>query len=135
MKKIFSALLISFLLFSCSSEEDNYRIVILPVAKVEPEIDFAKDSVTEITVKYLRPSNCYFYDDFYYDRNEFTRVVAIYNIEMQRNDCQTLENDTISVPLRFKPTELGTYYFKFWKGTNPTTGEQEFFELQAVVNH
>lgn len=134
MKKIISVVVISFLLFSCSSEGDNYRIVTLPIAKVEPETAFAKDSVTEITVKYLRPSNCHFYEDFYYDRYEFTRVVAIYNVEMDRDDCQAFQNDTVSVPLKFKPSELGTYVFKFWKGTN-ASGEEEFYELEAIVNH
>lgn len=134
MKKIISALVVSVLFLSCSEEGESYRVVTLPVAKVEEETAFAKDSITEITVKYLRPSNCHFYEDFYYERNGFTRTVAIYNVELGRDDCQSLQNDTISVPLKFKPAELGTYTFKFWKGNN-AAGEEQFFTFEAVVNH
>lgn len=134
MKKIISAIVLCFLLASCTPEGESYSIEILPVAKVEMQTAFAKDSVTEIPVKYIRPSNCHFYEDFYYDRIGFTRIVAIYNARLNKDNCQSFENDTIVVPLKFKPMELGTYTFKFWKGTNDA-GEDEYFEYEAVVNH
>lgn len=134
MKNFVYALVLGLLLISCTPEGDTYRLVVLPVAKVEMETAFRKDSVTKITVKYLRPSNCHFYEDFYYVREGFTRVVAIYNSELNKDNCQPIENDTITVPLSFKPTELGTYTFKFWKGTN-ADGIEEFDEYQADVNH
>jgi len=134
MKKIVSALILCLLFAACAPEGDEYSLEVLPIAKVEMQTVFAKDSITEIPVKYLRPSNCYFYEDFYYERNEFTRVVAIYNSKLNKDNCQALVNDTIEVPLRFKPTQLGTYTFKFWKGTN-VDGVDEFYEYTAVVNH
>jgi hypothetical protein len=134
MKKIIFISVISFLLFSCVPEGESYSLEILPVARVEMQTAFAKDSVTEIPVKYVRPSNCYFYEDFYYIKDNFTRTVAIYNSRLNKDNCQTFENDTIMVPLKFKPTTLGTYTFKFWKGVN-TAGEDEFFQYEAIVNH
>lgn len=134
MKRIASAIALCLLIVSCTPEGDTYTLEILPVAKVETETAFAKDSVTEISVKYLRPSNCHFYEDFYYERIEFTRIVAIYNARLNKDNCQSVANDTVTVPLKFKPTQLGTYTFKFWKGTN-NAGEDEYFEYDAVVNH
>jgi len=134
MKRIASAIALCLLIVSCAPEGESYSLEILPVAKVEMETAFAKDSVTEISVKYLRPSNCHFYEDFYYERVEFTRIVAIYNAKLNKDNCQSFANDTIAVPLKFKPTQLGTYTFKFWKGTN-NAGEDEYFEYAAVVNH
>jgi hypothetical protein len=134
MKKIISAVVLCLMFISCTPEGDSYALEILPVAKVEMQTAFRKDSVTEIPVKYLRPSNCYFYEDFYYVRNDFTRVVAIYNSKLIKDNCQALVNDTITVPLKFKPTTLGTYTFRFWKGVN-AAGEDEFFQYDAIVNH
>ena len=135
MKKIIIALALSFGILSCSVEEgDSYSLVVLPVAKVEMETAFAKDSTTTIDVKYLRPSKCYFFEDFYYQKQDLNRVVAIYNAKLNRDDCQVVQNDSVTVPLKFRPTELGTYTFKFWKGTN-AQGVDEFYEYQAVVNH
>ncbi len=137
MNRIISALSLCLLLVACQPEGvDSYSLEILPVAKVElePDFTFAKDSVTVIPVKYLRPSNCHFYEDFYYEKNDFTRIIAIYNAKLNKDNCQNIANDTITVPLKFKPVELGTYTLKFWKGTN-SAGEDEFFEYQATVNH
>lgn len=134
MKKLISAIVVCFLLVSCAPEGESYTIEILPVAKVEMQDAFAKDSTTNIPVKYIRPSNCHFYQDFYYERVGFSRIVAIYNARLDKDNCQSFENDTVVVPLKFKPTEIGTYTFKFWKGTN-TAGEDEYFEYEAVVNH
>lgn len=134
MKKLISALVLCFILASCEPEGEGYTIEILPVAKVEMQTAFRKDSVTQIPVKYLRPSNCHFYEDFYYDKVGFSRIVAIYNSRLDRDNCQSIENDTITVPLKFKPTELGTYTFKFWRGTT-AAGVDEYDEYDAVVNH
>ncbi len=134
MKKLIVVFLLVFVITSCTNTEESYTLEILPVAKVEMQTAFARDSVTEIPVKYIRPSKCYFFEDFYYQKNDFTRVVAIYNAHLYRNDCQVVENDTVVVPLKFKPTEIGTYTFKFWKGTN-TSGQEDFFEYEVVVDH
>jgi hypothetical protein len=134
MKRIASAIALCLLIVSCTPEGDTYSLEILPVAKVEMETAFAKDSVTEISVKYLRPSNCHFYEDFYYEKIDTVRIVAIYNAKLNKDNCQSVANDTVTVPLKFKPTQLGTYTFKFWKGTNDA-GEDQYFEYNAVVNH
>jgi hypothetical protein len=133
MKKIVYSLVICFAIISCTTEGESYSLEVLPVAKVEMQTAFAKDSITEIPVKYLRPSNCHFFEDFYYVRNDFTRIVAIYNSRLNKDNCSEFANDTIEVPLRFRPTQLGTYTLRFWKGT--VDGVEEYYEYQAEVNH
>lgn len=137
MKKIFLLILIGISFISCElNDAESYSLEILPVAKVEmdAETTFAKDSVTRIPVKYLRPSNCHFFEDFYYEKFNSTRIVAIYCSKLNKENCQSFENDTITVPLKFKPTELGTYVFKFWKGVN-SAGEDVYEEREVDVNH
>jgi len=136
MKKIFFLMLIGFSLISCelNDSNDGYSIVVLPVAKVEMQNAFAVDSITNIPVKYLRPSNCHFFEDFYYEKNNFTRTIGIYCSKLNKDNCQSFENDTIAVPLKFQPTELGTYQFRFWKGVD-AQGQDVFEEHEVVVNH
>lgn len=134
MRKIVLSLILTFVIISCTPEGEEFNVEVLPVAKVEMQTVFALDSVTNIPVTYLRPSNCHFFEDFYYLRNDFTRVIAVYNSTAIKENCETLENDSIHVNLRFKPSEIGTYTLKFWKGVG-TNGQDEFFEYQAVVNH
>jgi hypothetical protein len=136
MKKIFYLFLLGVSLISCQLNDynDGYQLVILPVAEVEMQTAFAKDSLTNIPVKYLRPSNCHFFEDFYYEKNGFTRFVAIYCSKLNKDNCQSFQNDTIEVPLKFRPTELGTYQFKFWTGVN-AQGQDVYQDYEVEVNH
>ncbi len=136
MKKIFFLFLLGISLISCelNNYDDGYSLELLPVAKVEMPLTFAKDSLTNIPVKYLRPSNCHFFEDFYYQKNDFTRTIAIYCSKLNKDNCQSFQNDTIEVPLKFRPTELGTYQFKFWKGVD-VQGQDIYEPYQVEVNH
>ncbi len=135
MKKIVLSIIAALTLVSCTTEGEEFTLEVLPVAKVVTPTAFKRDSITNIPVTYLRPTNCHFFEDFYYDRLDFTRVIAIYNSRiLKENTCLPRQNDSVVVNLRFKPVELGTYNLKFWKGTN-SSGQDEFFEIQAVVNN
>lgn len=136
MKKYLLLFTLSFSLFSCSTnEEESFSFEILPVSQdVVMPTAFAKDSVTEIPVKYIRPTSCHFFDGFYYDREDFTRTVAIYTNKINQEGCQIDNATEVTVTLKFKPTYLGTYHFKFWKGEN-AQGVDEFFEHDVVVDH
>jgi len=135
MKKIISVLVIGFLFASCDvGNSDTSQLELLPVSSVVMPTEFAKDSVTEIPVKYIRPTTCYFFNDFYYNKIEFQRTVAIYAVNLNENLCQADNVTEIEVPLKFKPTALGTYHFKFWIGDN-SAGVGQYIEFDAVVDH
>ena len=136
MKKIIIIITLGLLLISCDPGEGqpNYSLEILPVSGVVMPTAFRKDSITEIKVKYLRPTSCHFFESFYYTIDEFDRTVAIYSAKANQEGCQNDNVTVIEVPLNFRPTNLGTYHFKFWTGENATGGPQ-YIEYEAIVNH
>jgi hypothetical protein len=135
IKKFISALAFGILITSCNTGDDvTYAVDLLPVNSVEMPTLYAKDSITEIPVKYIRPTSCHFFDSFYYDKSEFTRTVAIYSVIVNQDGCQTDNQTLVEVPLRFKPAELGTYHFRFWTGED-AQGVNQYIEHDVVVDH
>ena len=135
MKKIILTIAIGFLFISCDlGDQENNSIDLLSVNSVDMPIAFAKDSITEIPVKYIRPSSCHFFYDFYYERYDFKRTVAIYAVRSDSGGCQTDNTTLVEVGLKFKPTELGTYHFRFWTGDN-AQGASQFIDYDVVVDH
>lgn len=135
MKKIISALAIGFLFISCDlGDEETSSLELLPVNSVDMPTAFAKDSITEIPVRYTRPTTCHFFNDFYYSRVGFKRTVAIYTVNLNQTNCQNDNVTLVEVPLRFKPAELGTYTFRFYTGDN-AQGVSQYIEYDAIVDH
>jgi hypothetical protein len=136
MKKIILLLSIAVLLASCSLSNDqpNFEYKLLPVTSVVVPTQYAVDSITNITLKYKRPSSCYYFNNFYYKAEGFERTVAIEAMKSLQNDCTT-DNETLyEVNLKFKPSFEGVYHFKFWTGAN-SSGVDEFLEYDVDVNH
>lgn len=134
MKKTIALFGLSLLLFSCSKEEERYASELKPVFEVDMPTAFAKDSVTEIPIRYKKQSTCHLFDGFYFDREGMTRTVAIHTIKLNQDNCQSDPDTNVEVNLEFRPVALGTYHFKFWTGEN-AQGVDEFMEFDAVVNH
>lgn len=136
MKPIFLMLALSFLTFSCSPHDDGptNTLETLPISQVAMATKFAKDSITEIPLSYVRPTVCHSFYDFYYVRDGLTRTVAIIALKENGSTSCPPSQTTYTVPLKFKPAALGTYHFKFWTGTN-TQGVDQYAEYDAVVNH
>ena len=136
MKPIFLILAVSFLIISCSPNYDGptETLETLPVSTVDMQTKFAKDSITEIPVSYVRPTVCHTFYDFYYLREGMNRTVAIISLKQNGGTSCPASQTTYTVPLKFKPSSIGTYHFKFWTGTN-ASGVDQYTEYDAVVNH
>lgn len=136
MKSIYLLLALGFITISCDPRYDGPtdELETLPVSQVVMPVKFAKDSITEIPVQYIRPTVCHFFYDFYYERNNFTRTVAI--IALKQNSGSNCPPSQLNhtATLKFKPTSLGTYHFKFWTSTN-AQGVDQFAEYDAIVDH
>lgn len=136
MKKILSILCL-FILISCSPETDevkvNYELV--PIQSVViPDLLYV-GIPNNIQINYSRPSSCHGFDKFYFEKNDFTRTIAIQNYVVEKDDCQTLTNDIRQETLKFNPNETGIYTFKFWQGKDGN-GNDIFLEInrEAVVD-
>ncbi|MES2544474.1 MAG: hypothetical protein V4548_06290 [Bacteroidota bacterium] len=134
MKKIFFLLFIIVItVASCNIyDEPNNKFELLPVESVVMPDSYKVDSTSQITVKYRRPSTCHIFNGFYYDINEFTRTVAVESIKLDQNNC-TDANILSEIPLDFHPQKEGIYTFKFFTGTNATSGEDEFLNYEVEV--
>lgn len=136
MKKILLTTILALVLVftSCDIYEDEpIYIQVSAVSEVVNPNQYAKDSITEIPVKYKLPSQCHVFRQFYYEAHDFNRLVAIESLKTGNNTCPQDEELRTAV-LRFKPTSLGTYHFKFWLGED-AQGVDQFIEFDAVVDH
>jgi hypothetical protein len=135
MKSIFLSIALSFLLISCTTDyqESDQSFETLPVSLVEMPTKFAKDSITEIPISYIRPTVCHGFYDFYYLREGMTRTVAVIAFKQNNESCPASQI-TYTAPLKFKPSETGTYHFKFWTGRT-VQGVDQYAEYDAIVNH
>lgn len=135
MKRVLYALAISFLITSCSLNDDNqdFNLSLLPVNYVEMPTQYAVDSVTQIPVTYINPSACYTFSNFYYNAIGNERTVAIYCAFDDNQGC-TQTNYETTVPLNFKPKYTGTYTFRFWTGVD-AEGIDQYIEHEIVVDH
>ena len=134
MKKIAALIGIFLLVISCSTESNEQTIhyEVLPVDSVIMPTEFYVDVENEITVKFLRPTVCHGFDGFYYEKDGFTRTVAIQSFVLDQSNCAESTTEAAAQLLKFKPTEVGTYLFKFWKGRD-SAGADIFEEYSIVV--
>lgn len=137
MKKIIALLTVVLGLSSCTlkNDEPNFSYQIVPVSAVKDmPLKYAMDSVTRITLTYIRPSTCYLFNDFSYEADGFTRTVGIGTLVKDGTDCQTDNVTPVDVVLKFKPLAIGTYNFKFWAGKN-SAGVDQYLTGVANVTH
>lgn len=136
MKKIL--LIFSFLVAfnSCNIDDDpGSEYVLLPIESIEmPASGFNINEVNYIKLRYRRPTTCHLYDNFYVEKDSYTRTVAIRALKLNDNNCENaLDEGPFEVELPFKPTEFETYTFKFWIGTN-SQGVDEYITEEIVLN-
>jgi hypothetical protein len=121
MKYIYLLFAVGFITLSCEpkNDEPSATLETLTVSQVTMPVKFAKDSITEIPIDYIRPTVCHSFYDFYYEKSGTSCPVS---------------QLSYTATLKFKPAALGTYHFKFWSSTD-AQGVDQFFEYDAVVNH
>ncbi|MCL9809584.1 hypothetical protein [Flavobacterium luminosum] len=135
MKKFVFLCLIFLSVSSCGLWDDDsvpYHGEILPVESAVLPTEFKKDSVYELPIRYVRPTTCYLFDGFYYQKDLNVRVVAIYTTVFEQKGCVPPTTNPVTEILKFKPTTESSYIFKFWKGKD-TQGQNIFEEVEVPV--
>ncbi len=134
MRKIIFSLLIVLTSASCTKEPDGTRVhlELMPISNVSiPDTIYAFENNT-INIQYNRPSTCYGFDGFYYEKLDLTRTIAVQNYVIEDQPCTTLTNETREETLVFHPTQIGNYTFKFWQGKD-ANGNDIFLQLVRPV--
>jgi hypothetical protein len=134
MKKIAFLLLLVLTSISCTKEPDGPRVhlELMPISNVSiPDTIYAFEN-NNINIQYNRPSTCYGFDGFYYEKLDLTRTIAVQNYVIEDQPCTTLTNETREETLVFHPTQIGDYTFKFWQGKD-ANGNDIFLQLVRPV--
>lgn len=137
MKKIFLLLLIPFLYLSCSkdSETDDVTLELLPVSTVELPSAFGVNKENIIKVKFVRPTDCYAFNQFYYEIEGHISTIAVESSVFHYNNggCPALQSNNVATQnLKFRPQEIGEYTLKFWNGKD-TNGNDLFLTYNVLV--
>lgn len=137
MKKVVK-ILCAFLLIglmSCELEDDsvNFTFVPLQITEVELPDAFELNQTHQISVTFLRPNSCVFFEGFDVQKLDTTvrNVVAI-GSEIEEQPCAEVVEE-VTTSFNFLCLYSETYTFKFWTGENED-GSQEYLEFQVPVN-
>lgn len=135
MKRLFLLCVLALSFASCSVERDDsadFYYEILPIESVDLPDEFTLGETYEIHLKYLRPSTCYAFNDFYYTSELNQRTVAIINTVYPNAVCEPLDNQLEDVTFNFKVTNSGTYVFRFYQGEDEN-GNDTYFIVEVPV--
>ena len=116
MKNLLLILIATCLFAACSKDEpQKFSVEILPVESFILPDTLVLGTTHVFKIKYKRPSNCHYFEGFYYKRSLNERTVAISTSVLQDN-CTPLTGTVVEVELKFLASNNGTYIFKFYKG-------------------
>ncbi|WP_344727173.1 hypothetical protein [Corallibacter vietnamensis] len=134
MKRLLILLFTLATLFSCSVGDDspNTYMEILPVESASLPDEFERGEVYEISLTYLRVSNCHTFSDIYYTKEANKRTVAIVSTVFVNNENCISNNDELETSFNFEVTNSDSYIFKFWQGEDEY-GEDQYLIVEVPV--
>ncbi|MCD6544509.1 MAG: hypothetical protein J7K34_08365 [Flavobacteriaceae bacterium] len=132
MKKIFFAIFILLLTVSCSDDDSsNYHYELLPVTEADVPEEFIYGQVYYITVKYIRPTECYVYNDVLYEYDFDARNIAVISTVVEDNDCEVIDSEE-ELTIRVQALQTSPYIFRFWQGDDEE-GNPIYLEIIVPV--
>ena len=124
------------ILTSCSLDNENAynNFEFLPVESVDIPEGFTLGETYTITVSYYRPTNCHFFREFLYQKENNTRTIAPVTFVLERSDCEDLEDELVAERFDFVVTSNGSYIFKFWQGLDNNDVDQ-YLTIEVFVTN
>lgn len=135
MKKIASLLVLLFLFNACSPDDGiQYHLELTPIESVDIPTEFTLGETYPITVRYTKPTTCYYFNNLYYEKDLNVRTIAVESAVEQSDNCFDLNGaDAVAeYTFNFYVTSNGSYIFKFYQGKNES-GENIFLEYEVPV--
>lgn len=132
MKKIFFVFFILLLAVSCSDDDSsNYHYELLPVEEADVPDEFVYGQIYYISVKYIRPTECYVYNDVLYEYDYDARNIAVISTVVEDNDCEIIDSDE-ELTIRVQALQTSPYIFRFWQGDGDD-GDPIYLEIVVPV--
>ncbi len=143
MKKLILLCTVVFIFISCSMDDGrrvDFTLEFIPVTNVTVPEYFERGQTYDITVTYKRPTDCHYFDGFYYDREGNPSgnvwVVAAQAIVLSNFSCESLsliEGEQASFQFICDPQYAhNECVFKFFEGEDED-GNQRFREVVVPV--
>ena len=107
-----------------------------PIVSVDIPTEFTLGETYPITVHYVKPTTCYFFNQLYYDKNLNIRTIAVENAVRISEYCTPLTGDEAAAEYTFNfyVTSNGSYIFKFYQGKDEN-GQSIFLEYEVPVTN
>ena len=136
MKNLLALSFVLLFFVSCSVDDDsqNYSFEVLPVESVDIPTEFTLGETYPIKVKYLKPSTCHVFKEFYYSKDLNQRTVAPITLVYENNNCENTVDVEDEATFNFIVTSNGSYIFKFWQGED-ANGEDQYLTIEVPVTN
>lgn len=139
MKKLLLLFTAIWLAFSCSPEDDNtvnFRMEFVPVESVDLPQYMTPGQTYQIKVNFRLPTDCHYFDGFFYEAEGTMRTVAVQTIVIENANCtSTIDAGTEEKSFNFLCLPSYTdssYLFRFYQGETES-GEPQFLEVLVPV--
>ena len=138
MKKLLFLFPALLMLASCSTDDGNtipFHIEFLKIKDVYVPQYVTPGYEYDVIVTYERPTDCHYFDGFYYKADGPEHTVALQMMVLEDIGCQPLAGDVEEVKFKFlckSNYEYDYYTFKFYEGQDEV-GNQSFREVHVSV--
>jgi hypothetical protein len=136
MKYFIPLFLVGFLLFGCSSDDDNndhpYRLEYIGVVSADVPDEFIQGNTYRINITIELPNSCYyFYNQYDYLYEDTSRLIyPITHIDEDVPCTENIRDVTFSIPVQALQSE--PYIFKFYQGEDEE-GQDVFLTIEVPV--
>lgn len=135
MKKMILTGLLAVLMLSCSTDDEPmFFFEFVPVTNVEnvPE-NFILNKADTLTVSFERPTTCYRFQGFDYERMGTQRDIAVVaRVIEDGGPCNTITDNVENVPFIFRPEATGTVTLRFFNGSD-SEGAPTYLEFEVPI--
>ena len=132
---IFISIIISIIiLWGCTPDSrQKFEFKVLPVESYILPDSLKLGTTQTFKIRYKRPSNCHFFEGFYFEKNFNERTIGVSTSVLQEN-CQPLSGVSLEVDLKFFTSSNEDYIFRFFKGKD-VTGTNIFESVTVPVKN
>ena len=138
MKKLVLLFAALFLITSCSMDDNTptFHVEFIPVESVEMPEYFSPGGTYLIKVKYKRPTDCHFFDGFYYEESGLALKVAVQTLVIEDAKCESLEREEPEeATFEFNcstTSSMTSYVFEFYTGMDEE-GQPTYKQMEVPV--